>query len=481
MEKRQEIPKGKREGQPLVDTGNYFPPTWLQGVFLGASALLITATAWFSNGAAIQLREALNISNGWGLTFNINETQTLPSAPLWGLIWAALGQITGEWITTAVALNIILSVVALGIIYFRCASITALIYATCVLLLSNSFLVFTTSGLHLSLTFALTGTLFVVAYVSTASKNPTTITAGLLAGLLVLLFLTSPPAALALTPAFIYSVFKNRKVYGFAYSSLGIVVVAALTWGAWTVNREATGTLISNVVFNMENASQNIAQIAAHDIVTVATLLLSSAALLLKGKGLHRSVVAGVLVASTLTAFMTQPVTWATILASCLYLTVLATIDRFFFTTPKETKPKTVFITVTLLLVGTAAAVGLYQNEAITRKHTTAQEGVVLSTQTWGQAKHNNWTLLEAFTTSDTQTQFMPFQSPQVMIERQEPVPLASLRQAAQMWPSKTSTTPEADQEEFRSRCGTLGANSILTGPYVSWHETCIDTQTQER
>jgi len=116
-------------------------------------AVLATATvafriAWLSDDSLITLRTALNITHGWGPGFNATESVQAYTHPLWFLLWVTLGALTNQWIWGILLAGIALTTIAVGILVWRTASIAKIILLTGILILSNGFIEYSTSGLE---------------------------------------------------------------------------------------------------------------------------------------------------------------------------------------------------------------------------------------------------------------------------------------------------------------------------------------------
>ena len=135
-------------------------------------AIMIAAVriAWVSDDALITLRTALNITNGWGAGYNATEAVQGYTHPLWFLIWVGIGATTHQWILGILIVSILFTGLAVGLILWRAVSISRIILATGILLFSNAFMEYSTSGLENPL--AYTGVALVGVLALTASPAP---------------------------------------------------------------------------------------------------------------------------------------------------------------------------------------------------------------------------------------------------------------------------------------------------------------------
>ncbi|HXF61382.1 MAG TPA: hypothetical protein VNK95_07185 [Caldilineaceae bacterium] len=115
-------------------------------------ALFATAairSAWLSDDAYITLRSVDNLIHGYGPVWNVGERVQSYTHPLWMLILAAGRLVTGEYYYTTLALSLLLSTVAVWLVVQRLATRPASAwFAAAALILSRSFVDYSTSGLE---------------------------------------------------------------------------------------------------------------------------------------------------------------------------------------------------------------------------------------------------------------------------------------------------------------------------------------------
>lgn len=114
---------------------------------------LLTRVAWISDDALITLRTALNLSEGWGPGFNAMESVQAFTHPLWFLLWLIVGSTTNQWLTGIILLSLIFAGLSIFLLFRLVRSVPRLIAITVLLLLSSSFVDYTTSGLENPLAF----------------------------------------------------------------------------------------------------------------------------------------------------------------------------------------------------------------------------------------------------------------------------------------------------------------------------------------
>ena len=104
--------------------------------------------AWLSDDALITLRTALNITHGWGPGFNATESVQAYTHPLWFLLWVTIGVTTNQWIWGILLAGIFMTAAAVGVMAWRTTSIARIILITGMLIFSNGFIEYSTSGLE---------------------------------------------------------------------------------------------------------------------------------------------------------------------------------------------------------------------------------------------------------------------------------------------------------------------------------------------
>jgi arabinofuranosyltransferase len=115
--------------------------------------VVLVRTAWVNDDAYVSFRTVDNVLHGYGLRWNvINRVQTY-THPLWLLVMTAAAAVTGDVYYTSIGLSIALSLVVVVAICWRLApSPSAGLLACSALILSKSFVEYSTSGLENALT-----------------------------------------------------------------------------------------------------------------------------------------------------------------------------------------------------------------------------------------------------------------------------------------------------------------------------------------
>lgn len=126
-------------------------------------AFLLVQTAWMSDDAYITLRTVDNLLYGHGLTWNVQERVQAFTHPLWMLLLSGATFVTGDVYYTTLFLSIALTVAAAVLLAFgiaRSQIAAALVLVS--LLLSKSFIDFSTSGLENALSHLLVVLFFLI-------------------------------------------------------------------------------------------------------------------------------------------------------------------------------------------------------------------------------------------------------------------------------------------------------------------------------
>lgn len=158
---------------------------------------VLLRTAWISDDALITLRSVLNVTHGFGLTFNIAERVQTFTHPLWMMLLTGAYLIAGNVYIATFALSISTSVLVFWIALRRAASPAQMAIVAVVLLCSRAFVDFSTSGLENPLANLL---LAVFALAAAGRARPPLLRLWLLASLL---YLTRPDDVLLVAPALV--------------------------------------------------------------------------------------------------------------------------------------------------------------------------------------------------------------------------------------------------------------------------------------
>lgn len=115
--------------------------------------LLTYRKAWLSDDAFISLRTVTNVLNGYGLRWNVDERVQAFTHPLWLFFLVVAHACTNEPFYSTLILSWLVSGAAVGLLLFATPGSTVnKLTAVTVLMLSNAFVDFSSSGLEASRT-----------------------------------------------------------------------------------------------------------------------------------------------------------------------------------------------------------------------------------------------------------------------------------------------------------------------------------------
>lgn len=129
--------------------------------FCAVYFIILLRTAWISDDAAITLRTVLNFINGYGPVFNVDERVQAYTHPLWFFLLTVVGLVSDNLFYGTFFFSIAVSLLVFGILLYGFTKNSySLILVGLSLILSKSFVDFSTSGLenplsHLLLVFAI--------------------------------------------------------------------------------------------------------------------------------------------------------------------------------------------------------------------------------------------------------------------------------------------------------------------------------------
>ncbi len=125
----------------------------LVGWFLIFYGLILIRNAWLSDDAYITLRVVDNFVNGYGLRYNIDERVQAFTHPLWMFLLSGVYSVTREGYLTLLFLCFVASLMSVACVAFRMAATPMSALLTLLsLILSQSFMDYSTSGLENPLT-----------------------------------------------------------------------------------------------------------------------------------------------------------------------------------------------------------------------------------------------------------------------------------------------------------------------------------------
>lgn len=216
-------------------------------ILLTARLLAITAVivlafrlAWLSDDSLITLRTALNITHGWGPGFNATESVQAYTHPLWFLLWVVIGVTTNQWVWGILLAGIFMTAAAAGILAWRTASIARIILLTGMLIFSNGFIEYSTSGLENPLAYLTVAVAFALSVSIISGRSGQWWILPTLLGLtFAAIFLTRFDLIVLIAPVaivLIYSQWRSWKVIVLAAVSFAVPLVVWFSWSWLTYN-----------------------------------------------------------------------------------------------------------------------------------------------------------------------------------------------------------------------------------------------------
>lgn len=140
--------------------------TWLVWLMIALLLILALRRAWVCDDAYITFRVVDNLINGYGPVWNVSERVQVFTNPLWMLSVSALYALTGEPYLTSIFLSLSLTLLTAIVLAGGIArSPQGALLALLVLVLSNAFVDYSTSGLENALAHLLLA-LFIAVYLN---------------------------------------------------------------------------------------------------------------------------------------------------------------------------------------------------------------------------------------------------------------------------------------------------------------------------
>jgi len=204
-------------------------------LMVGLVLLATLRIAWIGDDALITLRTALNITHGWGPGFNATEAVEGYTHPLWFLLWVGIGALSGQWILGVLGISIALTGSAVALIAWRTTTVSRLIVVTGLLLLSNAFIEYTTSGLENPLAFLTIGTLIALTLETTSTSSGRQLARAALVGLTVAaVLLTRLDLGVLILPAVAVHLAHMRTDPQRIAALVTAAVIPLAAWFAWS-------------------------------------------------------------------------------------------------------------------------------------------------------------------------------------------------------------------------------------------------------
>ncbi len=196
---------------------------WLRLGLFAAAAVVFVRTAWLCDDAYITLRTISNFVAGFGPRFNVAERVQAFTHPLWFLLETPFFALSHESFYTSIAVSLVVSLLAVGwLITWPGASLGSAALAIWLLLLSRSFVDFSSSGLENPLTHLLLA-VFLRALLGAPSDLRKLRIASFAAGLVAL---NRIDMILLLAPALLLLAWRRREAKAWGTIALGFVPLA---------------------------------------------------------------------------------------------------------------------------------------------------------------------------------------------------------------------------------------------------------------
>lgn len=194
---------------------------------------VLVRTAWLSDDALISLRSVMNVTHGFGLTFNVAERVQTFTHPLWVLLLTPVYLILGNIYYAPLVLSLAVSLPAIWLALTRAASREQAIVAGTVLLCSRAFIDFATSGLENPLSYLLLALFAGVLAARPDAEDGRRRWVAQLVGLASLLYLTRPDEVLIVLPPLAVACWQNRRARLWRPVAIGLLPAAA--WTAFSI------------------------------------------------------------------------------------------------------------------------------------------------------------------------------------------------------------------------------------------------------
>lgn len=457
-------------------------------IVLRILALLVVAStvlrfAWITDDALITVRHALNLSHGWGLGFNIEERVQAYTHPLWFLLITLGGLLTDSWAVIPILLGVACTTGAAAVILWSARSLPRIILAASLLMLSNAFIEFGTSGLENALSFLLVGALASITLGRTLQLS--TIRALAVGLLTALALLNRLDLALVIGPAFALVLVANRK----EWRALAALIAPPLVLvGGWMAFAQLTyGSPVPNTFLAKTNVdipeSELLVQGLRYMYVSITNDPVTGIAL-----------VAALMLASM--AGTKAARCWA--LGIVGYLSYVTWIGGDFMAFRFLAVPVVVAVAVLAITPWTITwPIEGMSSEGVGKQPVTAllnlAAAVIIAFSlvllSWGRAgatlaripAEPRWAYYLEGQVSDERGMYAPWPGLWSYVQAlgdtdastargNQGSRMVELTKAARNWPE---ASPGAQITGVQVQCGTLGQDAILSGPLIHWIDTC--------
>jgi len=182
--------------------------------------LIVFISAWLCDDAYITFRTVDNFINGYGLTWNISERVQAYTHPLWMFFLSAFYFFTNEIYYTSITISIIISCITVFLLLYKLSnSVLNSIVTGLILILSKSFIDYSTSGLENPLSHLLIVIFFITYFYKIKDDKKTFF----LSFITALAMLNRSDYFLIFTPALLVNIFNGNKVKNILFTFAGFI------------------------------------------------------------------------------------------------------------------------------------------------------------------------------------------------------------------------------------------------------------------
>ncbi|MEJ2103580.1 MAG: hypothetical protein P8X47_03260, partial [Ignavibacteriaceae bacterium] len=209
----------------LLDNRNQFLYVLIAFALFLIYILLIINTAWLGDDSYITYRTVDNFINGYGLRWNIAERVQSYTHPLWLFLLSAVNFFSHEMFLTPLIISIVISAIAVFLLAFKVSrSYENVLIVLLAVILSKTFIDYSTSGLENPLTHLLL-VLFGLVYFLGKEERKKTFILSLLAALILV---NRSDIILLVLPVYTYYLIKYK-----AYKNFGLILLGFLPFILW--------------------------------------------------------------------------------------------------------------------------------------------------------------------------------------------------------------------------------------------------------
>ena len=441
----------------------------------------VVRTAWVSDDALITLRNALNISHGWGPGFNATENVQAYTHPMWFLLWLGVGA-TNQWIMGVFVLSVLFTGIAVSLLVWRIKEVSRLLVVTGFLLLSNAFIDYSASGLETPLSYTAVALLFVLSLSSAAHITSLRMWWPIFVGLsAALVVLTRLDLAVLIVAPLGTLVYIYRRDWRSVLVAIGAFLLPVLVWFLYSWNTYSA--MLPNTFAAKTNVDIPQSELVVqgfsylwvtfeNDPVTMIGLAVGVGAGLALGSHILRCWALGVIAYIFYVVwvggdFMAGRFVAVAFLVAMLVLA--ATTLGSGVVAPNQPAVSVVgSVGVVLILILASNAAGVRVTSLANPKEPrwefdpTVSTGVSDERGVYVRKRRDIAGLVGSFTSAHADSDFVPIGDGSALDS-----PLQDLNRMAQKWPEKDEhfSLPS----EVGVMCGLLGTAGIVSGPRVHY------------